>query len=304
VDPRLETLLASQQIPQSLLLTGTSIAYLEEQALLFAKRLLNISALPHVDVTVYSPQGKTAQYGIDALRAFKEDVYRSPYEASRKAFILLEAERMAPVGANALLKVFEEPLLTSYILLCSTSPDQILPTVRSRCQKVELVSERAATSLPEGYFELLGSLDIISPLQLLEESDRIAAWIADKAAEASPVEETQQELSPHQKEALEKQQEAVNALKATQLLRNLSLRYLSWVRDLHLLNAGCLEPLLSPSEHLPKLQQQLARGFLPPINGVEEQIDRALLECSRFQPMPALLFRLFDQKEMLQRQWI
>lgn len=304
MDPRLETLFASQKIPQSLLLTGASISYLEEQALLFAKRLLNISALPHVDVTVYSPQGKTAQYGIDALRAFKEDVYRAPYEASRKAFILLEAERMAPVGANALLKVFEEPLLTSYILLCTTSPDQILPTIRSRCQKVELMSDRVATNVPEGYFELLASLDVISPLKLMDEADRLAAWISEQATQASPAEEPQQELSPHQKEALEKQQEAVYALKATQLLRGLSLRYLSWVRDLHLLKAGCMEPLLSPVEHLPKLQQQLQRGFLPPINGVEEQIDRALLECSRFQPMPALLFRLFDQKEMLQRQWI
>lgn len=304
MDPRLETLFASQKIPQSLLLTGASIAHLEEQAHIFAKRLLGISALPHVDVSVYSPQGKTAQYGIDALRAFKEDVYRTPYEAERKVFILLEAERMAPVGANALLKVFEEPLLTSYILLCSTAPDQILPTIRSRCQRVELVGDQATASLPEGFFELLGSLDTLSPLKLLEESDRIATWISEQAAIASPVEESTQELSPHQKEAAEKQQEAVYALKAIELLRGLCLRYLSWVRDLHLLKAGCTTPLLTPKQYLPLLQQQRARGFLPPIDGVEAQIERSLLECARFQPMPALLFRLFDQKEMLQRQWI
>lgn len=304
MDPRLETLFASQKIPQSLLLTGASIAHLETQAQLFAQRLLNISTLPHVDVSVYSPQGKTAQYGIDALRAFKEDVYRSPYEADRKVFILLEAERMAPVGANALLKVFEEPLLTSYILLCTTAPDQILPTIRSRCQRIELAGEQNASSLPEGYFELLGSLDTISPLQLLEESDRMANWITEQATQSSSVEESSQELSPHQKEAFEKQQEAVYALKAVELLRQLSLRYLSWVRDLHLLKAGCTTPLLTPKSYLPLLQQQLMRGFLPPIDGVETHIERALLECARFQPMPALLFRLLDQKEMLQRQWI
>ena len=89
-----------------------------------------------------------------------------------------------------------------------------------------------------------------------------------------------------------------------ELLRVLSLSYLSWARDLHLLKAGCTTPLLTPIQHLASLQQQLARGFLPTIDGIEMQIDRALLECARFQPMPALLFRLFDQKEMLQRQWI
>jgi DNA polymerase-3 subunit delta' len=43
---------------------------------------------------------------------------------------------MAPPAANALLKTLEEPPARTLFVLCTTAPEQLLPTIRSRCQRV------------------------------------------------------------------------------------------------------------------------------------------------------------------------
>ena len=52
---------------------------------------------------------------------------------------------LAPPAANALLKTLEEPPSRTLFVLCSTAPDQLLPTIRSRCQRVRFA---AGTALP------------------------------------------------------------------------------------------------------------------------------------------------------------
>lgn len=63
-------------------------------------------------------------------------MYLAPYEAARKVFIILDAERMLPYSANALLKTFEEPAPDAIIILVTGSPAALLPTVLSRCQTI------------------------------------------------------------------------------------------------------------------------------------------------------------------------
>jgi DNA polymerase-3 subunit delta' len=43
---------------------------------------------------------------------------------------------MAPPAANALLKTLEEPPARTLFVLCTTAPEQLLPTIRSRCQRM------------------------------------------------------------------------------------------------------------------------------------------------------------------------
>lgn len=63
----------------------------------------------------------------------------APQMGHGKVFIIDEAELLAPVGQNALLKTLEEPPTTgggTTILLVTASEDRLLPTIRSRCQRV------------------------------------------------------------------------------------------------------------------------------------------------------------------------
>jgi DNA polymerase-3 subunit delta' len=75
-------------------------------------------------------------HSIAAMRQFSEDVYLAPFEAKKKIFIIDDAERMLPFSSNALLKTFEEPALDAVIILVSSNPTALLPTVLSRCRTI------------------------------------------------------------------------------------------------------------------------------------------------------------------------
>lgn len=90
----------------------------------------------HPDIRIYHPEGKIGMHSLDAMRRFSEEVYLAPYEAKWKIFILHDAERMLPSSANALLKTFEEPPRDTVIILLSHSPENLLPTILSRCRNI------------------------------------------------------------------------------------------------------------------------------------------------------------------------
>ena len=65
--------------------------------------------------------------------------YRAPQLGHGKVFIVDEAELLNPTGQNALLKTLEEPSAGTYLVLVTSSEHRLLPTIRSRCQRVAFV---------------------------------------------------------------------------------------------------------------------------------------------------------------------
>lgn len=87
---------------------------------------------------------------VDQIRQMTTDAVVAPNEADRKVYILPEADRMNVPAQNALLKVLEEPPGHTSFLLCTTAADALLPTVRSRCVRVDdSVRETALSPLSE-----------------------------------------------------------------------------------------------------------------------------------------------------------
>lgn len=74
---------------------------------------------------------------VGQIRDVAKDAVVSPNEAIRKVYILPEADRMNTDAQNALLKVLEEPPGHTAFLLCTAAGDSLLPTVRSRCIRVD-----------------------------------------------------------------------------------------------------------------------------------------------------------------------
>lgn len=60
----------------------------------------------------------------------------SPALNHGKVFIVDEAELLNNTGQNALLKTLEEPTPGTYLVLVTSSEHRLLPTIRSRCQRV------------------------------------------------------------------------------------------------------------------------------------------------------------------------
>jgi DNA polymerase-3 subunit delta' len=98
---------------------------------------LKIADGKHPDVTVVEPTKAGRIIHKDAMKALIASACLKPYEAMYRVFIILEAERMNVVAANKFLKTLEEPPGNSLFVLVSHNPNQLLPTISSRCQRVK-----------------------------------------------------------------------------------------------------------------------------------------------------------------------
>ena len=89
----------------------------------------------HADVLMIEP-GDSGSIKVDQVRgAIERSAYR-PFEGRRRVVIVDEADAMEAPAQNALLKTLEEPPAASTFVLVTARPDLLLPTVRSRCQRV------------------------------------------------------------------------------------------------------------------------------------------------------------------------
>ncbi len=73
---------------------------------------------------------------IEQVRQLQERLAFRALESKYKVALLVEAHAMNPPAQNALLKTLEEPPAGTVLVLVSSAPDKLLPTIRSRCAKV------------------------------------------------------------------------------------------------------------------------------------------------------------------------
>lgn len=93
----------------------------------------------HPDIIrITRPEGKQ-NILVEQVRGLRADAYIRPNEAERKVFLIEDAQSMNESAQNALLKVLEDgPGYLSFLLL-TESLQQLLPTIRSRCEVLSLV---------------------------------------------------------------------------------------------------------------------------------------------------------------------
>ena len=138
----IEQAITRQRLSHSLLLHGDDAGTLVAVAAGIADRLLNgepgrraAATFPpeqHPDCFVLRPAGKMRQISADATRELITKVQVSPAVAPRKVAILHEVDRMNTAAANVFLKTLEEPPAHTTLLLLTTRPYALLPTIRSR----------------------------------------------------------------------------------------------------------------------------------------------------------------------------
>ena len=68
------------------------------------------------------------------MRELRREVFFMPFEGKRRVFIIDKAERLNEEASNCILKTLEEPPESSVLILVTAKPNDLLPTIRSRCQ--------------------------------------------------------------------------------------------------------------------------------------------------------------------------
>jgi DNA polymerase-3 subunit delta' len=75
---------------------------------------------------------------VDEVRAAIRFLAMTPAEGGWRVLLVDGADAMQPGAANALLKTLEEPPPRSVVMLTAVAPDRLLPTIRSRCRRLDL----------------------------------------------------------------------------------------------------------------------------------------------------------------------
>ena len=92
----------------------------------------------HPDIIFVSHE-KPNTIGVEDIRTqINNDIMIKPYQGPYKIYIMNEAEKMTVQAQNALLKTLEEPPAYAVILLLTTSVEEMLPTIVSRCVNLSM----------------------------------------------------------------------------------------------------------------------------------------------------------------------
>lgn len=91
----------------------------------------------HPDVRVLAPE--TTQFVVEQAKQVVEAASTRPHEAPARVLIIDQADCLNANAANCLLKTLEEPLAGNYIVLVTAAPARLLPTLRSRSQRIRFV---------------------------------------------------------------------------------------------------------------------------------------------------------------------
>ena len=92
----------------------------------------------HPDVTRFVPEQITITR--DEAEALMREASLTPSRARYRVIVVEDADRLSEVSGNMLLKSIEEPGEACIWLLCSPAADDVLPTIRSRCRQLNLVT--------------------------------------------------------------------------------------------------------------------------------------------------------------------
>lgn len=99
----------------------------------------------HPDVVTFAPDG--TQILMEQAQEIVALGQRRPHEARARVVIVDEADHMNANASNCLLKTLEEPSAGNHLVLVTPAPDRLLPTIRSRTQRVRFRAVSAADLL-------------------------------------------------------------------------------------------------------------------------------------------------------------
>ncbi len=216
---------------------------------------LRIAAGKHADVQVIGrlsdnssgEAGPRKEIGIGQIRELQQAAVLQPYEGKHRVFIIDGAEYLNEESANCLLKTLEEPPPSVLIILLAANDARLLPTIISRCQRVELHPVSVNTIEQELIEHRLIEPDKAKTLSRLCRGG--IGWAISASLDDSLLQERSLRLNELQEIAavsLDRRFDFANKL-ASQFNRNRDsaeevLRlWLEWWRDLMLVREGCAE---------------------------------------------------------------
>ena len=97
-----------------------------------------ITAMQHADLTVIQAESEGGTLKVDQIRDSRKTLTLKPYMSKYRVAIFLRFQEANDNAANALLKTLEEAPSYAVLILTADNPEQLLPTIVSRCEVLRL----------------------------------------------------------------------------------------------------------------------------------------------------------------------
>lgn len=251
-----------------------------------------ISRRSHPDEMWVEPQKKSRIISVDQIREeLLPQISRTPYCGPWKACAMLFADRLNEAASNAFLKTLEEPPGRTLFLLLTDSPQSLLTTILSRCQRIVLsevagqlsedLEKRLVTVLTEwgdsGRAAVLGRVLHVQGL-----AEQITALFKDMKTAA---EKTEKEIAEHEERDVEDEVMDARVGARYREMRSALLSYLLfWQRDILILASGGDEQLIKNVRHLDLLRGMAQRMTPLAAVGNIRAVDRLLRDLESNSP--------------------
>src|SRR3990167_10037445 len=111
--------------------------------------------------------------GIDDMRTIQMQMGLAPMKGRCRVWLLDEIQSLGSIPQQSMLKPLEDTPRHVYFMLCTTNPEKIIPTVRSRCTVIEIK--------PVGLNDLIGKINAVAAAEEIPLNTEVAAAIAEAA---------------------------------------------------------------------------------------------------------------------------
>lgn len=199
----------------------------------------------HPDIHRLYPEKKSRIISIESMHErliAPMDV--TSYEGGWKAGVVFGADRLRVESANAFLKTLEEPPAKTIFLLLTEQPEQLLPTIISRCQRIDLPDARGRMldePLRGEVIGILASDRLKGMTSRAAAAEKLAAVLAQLKSQAEDLVKDEMDAEAADDEAGEETGKEAYAALVSSRYREFRADFvatlLSWFRDLMVLRA-------------------------------------------------------------------
>jgi len=218
-------------------------------------RCRQIDSHAHPDAYWLEPESKSRVIKIEETRQLNQRMGETSFYGGWKAGVIVDADRLNASAANCFLKTLEEPPARSILLLLSEKQDELLPTIRSRCQYINL----ATGTVPANEEWMDELLDILraghqsDPLRVMKMSGLLKSILdrerkrAEKDTPAPPAEAAKSEKDRY---------EARVMARVLDLRHKVIRQVMLWHRDVLVMVLGADESTLHFKDEVEVLKAQ------------------------------------------------
>ena len=210
-----------------------------------------------VDIEWIYPEKKSRVISIENMREnLLSVIAKSAMLGGWKVGVIVGADRLNVSSSNAFLKTLEEPPDKTVFLLLTEAPQLLLPTIISRCQRIDLDEVRELDEPWLGRILETLSCDLYkSPMERLSMSSSLFSILADMKKHVETMVKEEEKNNNKVEESKDVFDAKVSA-RYREFRGDFILTLLRWVRDLLVLSSGGMDSLVYNQAYLEILKER------------------------------------------------